>query len=72
MLSYGSMALYLNKEISIVGAIGFTPVLARTGIGKYYRATVPREVRGLLELGENDEVKYVFENRTIYVRKGQR
>ncbi len=55
-----------------MGAIGFTPVLARTGIGKYYRATVPREVRGLLELGENDEVKYVFENRTIYVRKGQR
>ncbi|MEM2590304.1 MAG: AbrB/MazE/SpoVT family DNA-binding domain-containing protein [Zestosphaera sp.] len=48
------------------------PVMARTRIGRYYRTTVPREVRKLLELRENDEVEWVFENGAVYARKAQR
>uniref|UniRef100_A0A7J3Z8V3 AbrB/MazE/SpoVT family DNA-binding domain-containing protein n=1 Tax=Ignisphaera aggregans TaxID=334771 RepID=A0A7J3Z8V3_9CREN len=45
------------------------PVLAVTRIGKYYRTTVPREVRKILELNENDEIEWVLENDRIIVRK---
>jgi len=45
--------------------------LAVTRIGKYYRTTVPREVRKILELNENDEIEWVFENDKIVVRKRQ-
>ncbi|MEM1696781.1 MAG: AbrB/MazE/SpoVT family DNA-binding domain-containing protein [Desulfurococcaceae archaeon] len=45
------------------------PVIARTRIGRYYRTTIPREIRKLLELRENDEVEWVFENGEVYVRK---
>ena len=45
------------------------PVIARTRIGRYYRTTIPREVRKLLKLRESDEVEWVFENRVVYVRK---
>jgi len=55
-----------------VGAVEFMPVMARTRIGRYYRTTVPREVRKLLELRENDEVEWVFENGAVYARKAQR
>ncbi|MEM4819369.1 MAG: AbrB/MazE/SpoVT family DNA-binding domain-containing protein [Nanopusillaceae archaeon] len=55
-----------------MGATGFMPVVARTRIGRYYRTTVPREVRKLLELRENDEIEWVFENGAIYIRKAQR
>jgi len=55
-----------------VGAVEFMPVMARTRVGRYYRTTVPREVRKLLELRENDEVEWVFENGVVYVRKTQR
>jgi len=44
-------------------------VLATTRIGKYYRTTVPREVRKILELNENDEIEWVLENDRIIVRK---
>jgi len=44
-------------------------VLATTRIGKYYRTTVPREVRKILELNENDEIEWVLENDKIVVRK---
>ncbi|MEM2288240.1 MAG: AbrB/MazE/SpoVT family DNA-binding domain-containing protein [Sulfolobales archaeon] len=43
--------------------------MARTRIGRYYRTTIPREVRKLLELRENDEVEWVFENGVVYVRE---
>ncbi|MEM4592170.1 MAG: AbrB/MazE/SpoVT family DNA-binding domain-containing protein [Sulfolobales archaeon] len=56
---------------SVVGAIEFMPVMARTRIGRYYRTTIPREVRKLLELKENDEVEWVFENGVVYVRKAE-
>ncbi len=46
------------------------PVLAKTRIGKYYRTTVPREVRKILEVKENDIVEWVLEKDKIIVRKG--
>jgi len=45
------------------------PVLAVTRIGKYYRTTVPREVRKILELKESDEIEWILENNRIIVRK---
>jgi len=48
------------------------PTMARTRVGRYYRTTIPREVRKLLELRDNDEVEWVFENGAVYVRKAQR
>ncbi|MEM1696988.1 MAG: hypothetical protein QXQ90_10405 [Desulfurococcaceae archaeon] len=48
------------------------PVVARTRIGRYYRTTVPRAVRKLLELRENDEIEGVLENGLIYIRKVER
>jgi len=45
------------------------PVLATTRIGKYFRTTVPREVRKILELKENDGIEWVLENEEIVVRK---
>jgi len=51
-----------------VGAI--VPVLARTKIGRGYRTTVPREVRRLLGLNEDDLVEWVFEDGRVIVRRG--
>ncbi|MGB9622390.1 MAG: AbrB/MazE/SpoVT family DNA-binding domain-containing protein [Thermoprotei archaeon] len=45
------------------------PVLATTKIGKYYRTTIPREVRKILELGGSDEIEWVLEDGKIIVRK---
>ncbi len=47
------------------------PVLAKTRIGKYFRTTVPREVRKILEIKENDIVEWVLEKDKIIVRKGK-
>ncbi|MEM4592941.1 MAG: AbrB/MazE/SpoVT family DNA-binding domain-containing protein [Sulfolobales archaeon] len=49
------------------------PVVARTRIGRYYRTTVPREVRKLLELRENDEVEWFSrtEQSTLGKRRGE-
>ncbi|MEM1703843.1 MAG: AbrB/MazE/SpoVT family DNA-binding domain-containing protein, partial [Zestosphaera sp.] len=55
---------YLDKR-SIVGVVVFMPIIARTRVGRYYRTTIPREVRKLLELRENDEVEWVFENGVL-------
>ena len=52
-----------------MGAIVFMPVLAVTRVGRYYRTTVPREVRRLLGIEENDEVEWVFENGKVIIRK---
>jgi len=42
------------------------PILAVT---KHYRTTIPREVRKILELKENDEIEWMLENGKIVVRK---
>ena len=55
----------------MVGAVELMPVLAVTRVGRYYRTTVPREVRKILELNEKDEVEWVLENDKIVVRKRQ-
>ncbi len=52
-----------------MGAIGFMPVLAVTRLGRYYRTTVPREVRKILELKEDDVIEWVLENNKIVIRK---
>lgn len=54
---------------SIVGAIEIMPVSAVTLIGKYFRTTVPREVRKLLGINENDSIEWVFEDGKIIIRK---
>ena len=46
------------------------PVLAKTKVGKYFRTTVPREVRKILEIKENDTVEWVLDKDRIIVRKG--
>ena len=52
-----------------MGAVELVPLPAVTRIGKHYRTTVPREVRKILELDENDEIEWVLENDKIIVRK---
>jgi len=54
-----------------VGAVELMPVLATTRIGKYYRTTVPREVRRILELKENDEIEWILESDRVVVRRRQ-
>jgi len=44
------------------------PVLARTKVGKYFRTTVPREVRKILEIEENDIVEWILEDNRIVIR----
>ena len=56
-----------------MGAIELMPVLATTKVGRYYRTTIPREVRKLLNINENDEIEWVFEdNRVIIKKKGEK
>ncbi|MEM0066371.1 MAG: AbrB/MazE/SpoVT family DNA-binding domain-containing protein [Sulfolobales archaeon] len=45
--------------------------MARTRVDRYYRTTIPREVRKLLELRENNEVEWVFENGVVHVKKAR-
>jgi len=52
-----------------VGVVGLMPVLAVTRVGRYYRTTIPREVRRLLGIGENDEVEWVFEDGKVVIKK---
>mgnify|MGYP000613175243 FL=1 len=45
------------------------PVLAITRVGRYYRTTIPREVRKLLGISENDEIVWIFEDGKVIIRK---
>ena len=47
------------------------PVLARTRIGRYFRTSVPREVRKILEVSENDEIEWILNDGVIVVRKAK-
>ena len=38
-------------------------------VGRYYRMIIPREVRRLLSIGENDEVEWVFEDGKVVIKK---
>jgi len=55
-----------------VGAIEVMPVLSVTRVGRYYRTTIPREVRKLLDINENDEIEWLFESGKIIVKKRKR
>jgi bifunctional DNA-binding transcriptional regulator/antitoxin component of YhaV-PrlF toxin-antitoxin module len=46
------------------------PLLSRTKIGRDLRTTVPREVRKILDIKEDDFVEWVFEDGRIIVRRG--
>ena len=54
---------------TIVGVIVTMPVLSTTRVGKYYRTTIPREVRKILEIKINDEVEWILEDNKIIIRK---
>jgi len=43
--------------------------LAVTRVGRYYRTTIPREVRKILGLNSGDSVEWVLEGGRIVVRK---
>jgi len=47
-------------------------VLNRTRVGRYFRTTVPSEVRKFLGIGEGDVVEWVFNDSMILVRKASR
>ena len=64
-----SAFICLSVAIIIVGDVAFMLVPAVTRIGRYYRMTIPREVRKPLGLSENDEVKRVFEDGKIILRR---
>ncbi len=67
------MLLLLCKAYFIAGAIELMPVLAITKVGKYYRTTIPREVRKLLNINENDKIEWIFEdNKVIIKKKGEK
>ena len=56
-----------------MSAIELMLTLAITCIGKCFRTTVPREVKKLLGLRENDEIEWIFENDKIIIeRKGEK
>jgi len=44
-------------------------VLKTTRLGRYYRTTVPEEVRKLLDLSEGDELAWILEENRIIVEK---
>jgi len=46
------------------------PILATTRIGRYFRTTIPREVRKILDINENDVIEWIFEDGKIVIRKG--
>jgi len=48
------------------------PILATTRVGRYFRTTIPREVRKLLDINENDVIEWIFEDGKIVVRRGGR
>mgnify|MGYP001772579152 CR=1 FL=1 len=43
------------------------PVLPVTRVSKHYRTTIPREVRKLLGLNENNEIEWVFESGKVVI-----
>jgi len=48
------------------------PILATTRVGRYFRTTIPREVRKILDINENDFIEWIFEDGKIVVRRRDR
>ena len=55
-----------------MGVKELMPILATTRVGRFYRTTIPREVRKLLELREGDEIAWVLEENRIVVEKAEK
>jgi AbrB family looped-hinge helix DNA binding protein len=49
-----------------------TPTLSRTRVGRYNGITIPREVRKLLGISEDDVVEWVLEDGKVVVKRGGR
>ncbi|RLE92008.1 MAG: hypothetical protein DRN04_11440 [Thermoprotei archaeon] len=52
-------------------SVGRRVVLKVTKLGRYFRTTVPGEVRKLLNLREGDEIIWILENNKIVVEKAE-
>jgi bifunctional DNA-binding transcriptional regulator/antitoxin component of YhaV-PrlF toxin-antitoxin module len=44
-------------------------ILDKTRIGRFYRTTVPENVRKILNIGQGDFVEWIFNDGRIFVRK---
>lgn len=53
----------------ILGVIKIMIMLTITKVGNYYKTTILYEIRKLLNISKNNEVKWVFENGRIYLRR---
>ena len=47
-------------------------VLEKTRIGKYFRTTVPQEVRSILNLEEGDDIIWIQEENRISVDRARK
>jgi len=52
-----------------VGVKELMPILATTRVGRFYRTTIPREVRKLLELREGDEIVWIYNDDKVIIKK---
>jgi len=48
------------------------PILATTRVGRYFRTTIPREVRKILDINEDEVIERIFEDGKIVIRKSGR
>jgi len=64
-------SVHINSSVQsfVEGATELMAVLAVTRVGRYYRTTIPREVRKILGLNSGDSVEWVLEDGKIVVRK---
>ena len=53
------MVFIVSKEV----------ILNKTRIGRFYRTTVPENVRKFLNIGQGDFVEWIFNDGRIFVRK---
>jgi len=44
-------------------------MLTITKVGNYYKTTILYEIRKLLNISKNNEIKWVFKNGRIYLRR---
>ena len=47
-------------------------ILKVTKVGKYYRTTIPEEVRRILDIGEGDEVVWIKLGDKIIIEKARK
>jgi len=45
-------------------------ILVSIKVGKYYRTTIPREIRRIIGMGSGDYIDWIFLNSKIIVGRG--